>query len=105
MKPVDPSVREILYNPGESSYITTNKYLRQRYKDKPEDRYYFPDCTYWLHGWRLGDHPPVPGTKVGRKSIIRAWFYRRNGVNMKRDDPKRSPQSINPKNFNDLLTY
>ncbi|XP_076396535.1 uncharacterized protein LOC100879851 [Megachile rotundata] len=74
MKPIDPEVRAILYE-NTPSFIAAENYARERLKDSPEDRYYYPDCTSWVHGWRLTDYPPVPRSKVGSRNVLIREFY------------------------------
>ncbi|XP_020281624.1 uncharacterized protein LOC109853689 [Pseudomyrmex gracilis] len=105
MKPVDPSVRALLYEKKVPTFIAADSYLTERYKELPEKRYYFPDSQNWTYGWRLGDFPPVPPSKLGLKSVMIAQFYQRT-FNLLRD-PKwyRGCQTKNARNFNELLTY
>lgn len=51
-------------------------------KDRPEDRYYFPEASSFVYGWRisgaqkaLADEP-----RYGRRQVIKESFYRRNGA-------------------------
>lgn len=46
-----------------------------RVKDIPENRYYYPDCTSWIYGWRLTDYPPIPRSKVGQTNVMIREFY------------------------------
>ncbi|KAL6262595.1 hypothetical protein P5V15_005389 [Pogonomyrmex californicus] len=106
MKPVEPHVRAILYEKGIPTFIATNNYLTERYKEPPEKRFYFPDSTNWIYGWRLDDYHPVPLSKVGLKSVMLAQFYQRKTFNLKRDPEwYRGCQMKNARNFNQSLTY
>jgi len=71
-----------------------------RYKEIPEKRFYFPDCTNWIYGWRLDDYPPVPLSKVGLKSTMLGQFYQRKAFNLERDPEWfRGCQMKNAKHF------
>ena len=80
--------------------------LIHRFKSKPRDRFNYPECTSWVYGWHLKDHPPIPTSEVGLRSIIQSSFYNRDASSLTRDpDWYRMCQTKNPKNFNELLTY
>lgn len=55
--------------------------MHERVKIKPEDRYYFPEVTSFLYGWKIWEETR---RKVnlgnGRQQIIKSSFYRRRGV-------------------------
>ncbi|XP_076681711.1 uncharacterized protein LOC143375933 [Andrena cerasifolii] len=92
MKPIDPKVRAILYE-NEATFIAAENYLRERRKDMPENRHFYPDCTSWVYGWRLTDYPPVPRSKVGRTALVMNEFYH-PWLSSLRTDPEwyRPPQ-------------
>ncbi|XP_014608249.1 PREDICTED: uncharacterized protein LOC106788993 [Polistes canadensis] len=106
MKPIEPEIRAILYEKGIESFISRDNYFHKRLQKLPEDRFYFPDCTSWLYGWRLKDYNLPPPSKFAAKSVIQAQFYQRTASCLQRDpDWYQNCQTTNPKNFNDLLTY
>nr|XP_012220467.1 PREDICTED: LOW QUALITY PROTEIN: uncharacterized protein LOC105671126 [Linepithema humile] len=106
MKPVDPDVRIMLYEKKIPTFIATDNYLTERYKILPEKRFYFPNCTNWIYGWRLGDYSPPPPSEVGMKSVMLAQFYQRKVYNLQRDPEWYfGCQTKNARNFNELLTY
>ncbi|GAB1860005.1 hypothetical protein CAJAP_00958 [Camponotus japonicus] len=106
MKPIDPDIRNLLYQKGVPTFITTDNYLTERYKEPPEKRFYFPDCVNWIYGWRLDDYPSVPLSKVGLRSIMLTQFYQRKTFNLHRDPGwHRGCQIKNARNFNELLTH
>ncbi|XP_033334091.1 protein SPMIP1 [Megalopta genalis] len=84
MKPIDPQVRATLYE-GAPSFITAENYLNKRLKDMPEERFYYPDCTNWLYGWRLSDYPPVPRSKVGHTNVMIREFYHAKMSSLRKD--------------------
>lgn len=49
MRPVDPALTKQLYQ----MEPTRKEYLKKRYLTKPEDRFYFAECSSWAYGWRL----------------------------------------------------
>ncbi|XP_018358863.1 PREDICTED: uncharacterized protein LOC108758404 isoform X2 [Trachymyrmex cornetzi] len=102
MKPIEPDVRAILYEEGIPTFITSYNYLTKRYKEPPEKRFYFPDCTNWIYGWRLDDYPSVPLSEVRLRSIMLAQFYQRKAFNLEQDlEWFRGCQMKNAKNFNE----
>ncbi|XP_012537194.1 protein ATP6V1FNB-like [Monomorium pharaonis] len=106
MKLIEPNVKAILYEKGIPTFITIHNYLTERYKKPPEERFYFPECTNWIYGWRLDDYPPVPLSKVGLKSVMLAQFYQGKAFNLEQD-PKwfRGCQKKNARNFDESLIY
>lgn len=77
-----------------------------RYKIPPEKRFYFPECTNWMYGWRLDDYPSPPLSEIGLKSVMLAQFYHRKVYNLQRDPEwYRGCQTKHARNFNELLTY
>ncbi|CAL1673846.1 unnamed protein product [Lasius platythorax] len=96
----------MLYEKGIPTFITTNNYLTERYKEPPEKRFYFPDSVNWIYGWRLDDYPPVPLSEIGLRSVMLTQFYQRKVFNLQRDPGwHRGCQIKNARNFNELLTY
>ncbi|EZA53184.1 hypothetical protein X777_06263 [Ooceraea biroi] len=104
MKPVDPNVKALVYEKNVPTFIATNNYLTERYKEPPEKRFYFPDCPNWTYGWRLGDFPPVPPSEVGLRSVMLAQFYQRKSFNL-HQDPEwfRGCQKKNARDFTELI--
>lgn len=52
MRPVPSSVKNILLECQPSSRI---RYLHERLKFAPDEKYYFPETTSWDYGWHLRD--------------------------------------------------
>ncbi|KAJ8686804.1 hypothetical protein QAD02_022598 [Eretmocerus hayati] len=106
MRPILPAVKSILYVPKDESFLSRKKYFKERYKQNPEDKFFYPQCTSWVYGWRLKDYPPGSSPKFGMKSVIHSTFYRRNASSLQRDPEwYRICQTGDPKNFNEILTY
>ncbi|KAF5270154.1 hypothetical protein FQR65_LT03368 [Abscondita terminalis] len=92
MKPVDPVTERLIYT-GANKDGRLN-YLHERVKIIPEDKYYFPETSSFRYGWNMW-HSSTTATPVryGRCQVIRASFYRRNGVG--RDpDWYQKPQTL-----------
>ncbi|XP_029166644.1 uncharacterized protein LOC114937378 [Nylanderia fulva] len=106
MKPVNPNIRDMLYEKGIPTFITTNNYLTERYKEPPEKRFYFPDSVNWIYGWRLDDFPTVPPSNKSLRSVMLTQFYQRKVFNLQQDPGWHRGCQINKaRNFNELLTY
>lgn len=79
MKPVDPAVIKLLYTALNKDGRV--KYLSARIKSIPENRYYFPEVSSWIYGWKMWNMPKtMTKTGFGRQQIIKNSFYRRRGV-------------------------
>ncbi|KAL7291318.1 hypothetical protein TKK_0014920 [Trichogramma kaykai] len=106
MLPIKPAILDILYRPKDQSFLSKKNYLRERYKEKPDEKFYFPYCSSWEYGWRLRDYPKPRVSDRGRRAVIQSSFYRRNASSLQRDpDWYRICQTSDPNNFNDVLTY
>lgn len=94
MKPVDPAVARIFYTA--SNKDGRIRYLNERVKLIPENRYYFPEVSSWMYGWKMWNlSKTMPKTGFGRQHIIRDSFYRRRGVER---DPEwyKEPTVLSP---------
>nr|XP_033814171.1 protein ATP6V1FNB [Geotrypetes seraphini] len=80
MKPVTPCTRSLLYNGISKEEEGRFKYLRERYKLKPEEKYVHPLTTSWSYGWQLGNMDPTQHSIYSRYPILKDTFFRRNGV-------------------------
>ncbi|XP_012343070.1 protein ATP6V1FNB [Apis florea] len=74
MKPIDPQTRAMLFEDA-PSFITNENYTYKRLKDLPENRYYYPECTNWIYGWRLSDYPSIPRSKFSHTFVMMREFY------------------------------
>ncbi|XP_068984651.1 protein SPMIP1-like [Bombus flavifrons] len=83
-KPIDPQVRTVLYEDA-PSFVNAENYISERVKDIPENRYYYPDCTSWIYGWRLTDYPHIPRSKVGQTNVMIREFYHSKISSLHRD--------------------
>ncbi|GLV44408.1 hypothetical protein CBL_10212 [Carabus blaptoides fortunei] len=91
MKPVDPKTKKLLYSSmGKEG---RRNYLKERYKLKPVDRYYFPETSSFRYGWIPGESTD---TRYGRQQVIKNSFYRRNGLLKNDPDFYRAPQKESP---------
>ncbi|XP_033220055.1 uncharacterized protein LOC117174796 [Belonocnema kinseyi] len=105
MRPLDSKMKNILCASGVETFTAASQYLKERYKEKPEDRFYYPECSSWSYGWRLKDHPPIPTSQFGNRSIVETSFYSRGTVLTRDPDWYKMCQTKNAKNFNDIFTY
>ncbi|KAL0272846.1 UNVERIFIED_CONTAM: hypothetical protein PYX00_005669 [Menopon gallinae] len=80
MRPVPPEVRKHIYQGLSQDGEGPGRYLRERYKEFPEDRYYLMDCTNWHYGWNIKNVKLHKYTRLPRIHIIQTSFYRRGGV-------------------------
>ncbi|XP_035207758.1 protein ATP6V1FNB-like [Stegodyphus dumicola] len=86
MKPVPTKVKRRLYK-GLSHYGAGRAdYLRERYKELPEQKFYFPICSSWEYGWTYGQEHVLEGPTHGRRQIIRTSFFRPNDPQLKPRD-------------------
>lgn len=83
MHPVDPVLKDCLYDgftkEGKGRYM----YLHQRYSTIPEQKFAYPTCSSWDYGWRLCDvikKEDIKKPKYGRNKIVEDTFYTRNGI-------------------------
>jgi len=83
MNPVDPAIKNALYDgftkEGKGRYL----YLHQRSHTIPEQKFVFPTCSSWDYGWRLSDvikKEDIKKPKYGRNKIVEDTFYTRNGI-------------------------
>ncbi|KAF5299348.1 hypothetical protein FQA39_LY02521 [Lamprigera yunnana] len=94
MKPIDPDIKKLLYAIG-TEKDSRKKYLKERMKTIPEEKYYFTETTSFCYGWNMW-HSSTKATPVryGRSQVIKASFYRRGGVGR---DPNwyQKPSTLN----------
>uniref|UniRef100_A0A2A4JRZ1 Sperm microtubule inner protein 1 C-terminal domain-containing protein n=1 Tax=Heliothis virescens TaxID=7102 RepID=A0A2A4JRZ1_HELVI len=64
MRPVEDKLKKMLSKPG--SVLGRKNYLKERAKKFPVNKYYFPECTSWDHGWFLGDSSLLERATYGR---------------------------------------
>ncbi|CAB3242393.1 unnamed protein product [Arctia plantaginis] len=84
MRPVAPEVLDILYRSTEK--YATERYLKRRNHDSPEDKYVFRVVTSWDYGWQQKQSKQrARDFNRGRCAILRDTFYRKN--NLKPDPP------------------
>lgn len=78
------------------------KYLRERYKEYPEDKYYLMDCTNWQYGWNIKDVELHKYYRLPKIQIIQASFYRRGGVERDPDNYRDAVKMEAPMSFPQL---
>lgn len=78
MKPVDPAVTSLIYTSGD---VGRKTYLNTRIKSSPDQRFYFPEVSSFVYGWKMWYHNnELKKLGFGREMIIKHTFYRRRGV-------------------------
>ncbi|XP_030072746.1 protein SPMIP1 [Microcaecilia unicolor] len=80
MKPVTPRTRSLLYSGLSKEEEGRYKYLQERCKIKPEEKYVYPLTTNWMYGWQLGSMDPGQRSIYPRCCLVRDTFFRRNGA-------------------------
>lgn len=81
MRPVSPSVRQLLYRGFTKEGKGRYQYLQARTAKKPEDKYEYPLTSSWDIGWHLDDvTTKFQGPMYARSRIVRDTFFRRNGI-------------------------
>ncbi|XP_026724933.1 uncharacterized protein LOC113491912 [Trichoplusia ni] len=53
MRPVDPKLTKVLHKP--KPQFGRERYLKLRGLEWPEKKFYFPECSNWVYGWRMAD--------------------------------------------------
>ncbi|KAK5649449.1 hypothetical protein RI129_000478 [Pyrocoelia pectoralis] len=94
MKPVDPDTKKLIYT-GTQKDGRLN-YFHERVKILPEDKFYFAETTSWRYGWNMWNSANVATpVRYGRCQVIKASFYRRNGV-ARDPDWYQEPATLSP---------
>lgn len=77
MIPVPPPTKNILFECAPSSRI---RYLHERLKSAPEEKYYFPETTSWDYGWRLKDNTIKSGPRYAKSDEFMKSIRNRVGA-------------------------
>ena len=83
MRPSTPTTREYLYDGFTKEGKGRYRYLQQRYRHIPENKYEFPLTSSWEYGWRLSDvikKEDIKKPQFGRTRIVADTFYTRTGI-------------------------
>ena len=83
MRPVEPFVKDKLYDGFTKEGKGRYQYLNTRYLRVPEDKYQYPVLSSWEYGWRLGDvirKEEIKKPQMGRTRIVADTFYTRTGI-------------------------
>lgn len=83
MQPVEPRVKDKLFDGFTKEGKGRYQYLNCRYKESPEDKFSFPLLSSWEYGWRLGDvikKEDIKKPQHGRTKIVADTFYTRTGI-------------------------
>lgn len=77
MRPVPTPTKNILFDCEPSSRI---RYLHERLKSAPEQKYYFPETTSWDYGWRLEDSTKKSGPRYSKSGEFMKCLQNRVGA-------------------------
>ena len=77
-------------------------YLKVRYQDDPEKKFYHIDCSNWVYGWNMKDFDSHKLLRYPRVQIIKQSFYRRGGVERDPDDHRDAVKTEAPVAFPQL---
>ncbi|KPJ03221.1 PREDICTED: uncharacterized protein LOC106114096 [Papilio xuthus] len=79
MKFVEPEVVNLLY--GSTEKGSTYRYLKQRYKKSPEEKFNYRATTSCDYGWQQSkSRLPARDVNKGRCALLRDTFYRKNNL-------------------------
>ncbi|KAF8782793.1 Protein ATP6V1FNB like protein [Argiope bruennichi] len=87
MKPVPTDIKKLLYKGFSKEGEGRQKYLKERYLEDPEDKYFFPICTSWDYGWTFGEDYELTSPEFGNVEIMKTSFFRPNDPQLKPRDP------------------
>lgn len=77
MRPVPTRTKNILFECEPSSRI---RYLHERLKLAPDEKYYFPETTSWDYGWRLEDSVMKSGRRYYKSGEFMKCLQNRVGA-------------------------
>ncbi|BHF58590.1 hypothetical protein SprV_0100154200 [Sparganum proliferum] len=92
MHRASPRTRAFLYNGVSHNGEGRAKYLRERYKKAPEEKFPARYPVSWDLGWRLGDTIKpldVKKSPFARVTVVEGAFYSRNGIFFPEEDNSR----------------
>ncbi|PZC83072.1 uncharacterized protein LOC110371309 [Helicoverpa armigera] len=79
MMPVEQEVLDILHKSTEKGAVY--RYLNERYKKAPEDKYLYRVVTSWDYGWQQkAARQRARDVHRGRSFVLRHTFYRRSNA-------------------------
>ncbi|XP_068620543.1 uncharacterized protein [Battus philenor] len=79
MKPVEPEVSNILF--GSTEKGAASRYLKERNKKSPEEKFNYRASSNWDYGWQQKDsRVPARDMNRGRCAILKDTFYRKNNL-------------------------
>lgn len=77
MRPVPIATKNILFECQPSSRM---RYLHERLKSAPDEKYYFPETTSFDYGWRLGDSTMKSGQRYSKSGDFMKSLQNRVGA-------------------------
>ncbi|XP_030741471.1 protein ATP6V1FNB [Echinops telfairi] len=81
MRPASPSTLQLLFQGISYDSQGRARYLQERYRQKPQEKFPYPLVSSWEYGWHIEE--TMKNTKTptyGRCQPITKSFYLRNGV-------------------------
>ncbi|KAJ8718058.1 hypothetical protein PYW07_005988 [Mythimna separata] len=79
MRPVEKKVLKILHKAKEKG--ASERYLKERYKKSPEDKFLYRVATSWDYGWQQKQAKQrARDVNFGRSLILKHTFYRKNNL-------------------------
>ncbi|XP_011311074.1 uncharacterized protein [Fopius arisanus] len=107
MRSIHSSLLDVLYDKKESSHEARKKYLEERCKLPPEDRFFTMHCTNWSYGWKVKNFQSFSSKEYNRKPLIRTSFYRNNLSSVKNDERPCSKKGLATlaRNFQEIQEY
>ncbi|XP_014439900.1 uncharacterized protein LOC106733974 [Tupaia chinensis] len=81
MRPVPPSTLQLLFQGLSHEGQGRTQYLRERHRQKPEEKFQYPVLSSWEYGWHVGDamRDPKPPTYAKIQPITKV-FYMESGI-------------------------
>ncbi|XP_036896669.1 protein ATP6V1FNB [Sturnira hondurensis] len=81
MRQVPPSTLQLLFQGISHDGQGRALYLRERHRQKPEEKFQYPVLSSWEYGWHVGDAMKDTRSSVyARSKPITQTFYIKNGV-------------------------
>ncbi|KAJ8717417.1 hypothetical protein PYW08_005816 [Mythimna loreyi] len=79
MKPIEKKVLKILHKAKEKG--ASERYLKERYKKSPEEKFLYRVVTSWDYGWQQKQAKQrARDVNFGRCYILKHTFYRKNNL-------------------------
>ncbi|XP_053075148.1 protein ATP6V1FNB [Acinonyx jubatus] len=83
MRQVPPSTLQLFFQGLSHDGQGRALYLRERHRQKPEEKFLYPILSSWEYGWHMGDTGAMKDTRAptyARRQPITKTFYIKSGV-------------------------